>query len=87
MMEELEHDFGWALKQLRKSKRVMRKGWNGKGMYIFLELGKIDRVNTDPYITMFTAAKTLQPGWLCSQNDMLATDWELFVENQKKLDI
>lgn len=26
---------------------------------------------------MYTAQKTLQPGWLASQADMLATDWEV----------
>ena len=26
---------------------------------------------------MFTAQGTLQPGWLCSQADLLADDWEI----------
>lgn len=65
----------------------MRKGWNGKGMYIFLELGKKDRVDIAPYFCMFTAQKCIQPGWLASQDDMLATDWELFIENQAELKI
>lgn len=29
----------------------------------------------DPHIDMFTAAGTMQPGWLASQADMLADDW------------
>ena len=29
-------DFGVALMNLKEGRRVARKGWNGKGMYIFL---------------------------------------------------
>lgn len=31
-----EHDFGWALRLIKQGKRVARKGWNGKGMFIWL---------------------------------------------------
>jgi hypothetical protein len=31
----------------------------------------------NPSITMFTAAKEMQPGWLASQADILANDWEI----------
>jgi len=34
-----------------------------------------------PYIAMWTADKKWQPGWLASQADLLANDWEL-VEDQ-----
>ena len=27
-------DFGWALEQVNKGRRVCRQGWNGKGMFI-----------------------------------------------------
>ena len=30
-------DFGWALSLLRSGKKVMREGWNGKGMWISLQ--------------------------------------------------
>ena len=29
------------------------------------------------YFAMFTADKKWQPGWLASQSDLLATDWEI----------
>ena len=29
-------DFGWALDKMRHGFKVMRNGWNGKGMYIWL---------------------------------------------------
>lgn len=34
-------------------------------------------LDSQPYIVMWTAAGQWQPGWLCSQADMLATDWEV----------
>jgi hypothetical protein len=34
-------------------------------------------VTIDGHIDMFTAKGSMQPGWLCSQADLLATDWEL----------
>ena len=33
------HDFGWAIRQLKEGKKVQRKGWNSKGMFIMLQLG------------------------------------------------
>jgi hypothetical protein len=67
--------FGKAIKVMRKSAltRVGRTGWNGKGMYIYLDTFP----NHDPCFVMKTAQGTLQPGWLASQADMLAKDWEL----------
>lgn len=32
-------DFGQAIASLRLGKKVARKGWNGKGMYLWLKLG------------------------------------------------
>ena len=30
-----------------------------------------------PYIAMMTAQGKWQPGWVCTQEDLLATDWEV----------
>lgn len=38
-------------------------------------IGEDTPLVTDPYIAMWTAGKTWQPGWLASQQDLLATDW------------
>ncbi|UZE51893.1 DUF2829 domain-containing protein [Rhodopseudomonas sp. P2A-2r] len=40
-------------------------------------IGEDAPLDCQPYIAMYTAAKQWQPGWLCSQADLLATDWEL----------
>lgn len=72
----VEPDFGWALQMLRKLKKVRRTGWNGKGMYLELQLPDEHSKMTLPYIYMYTAQGDLVP-WLASQTDMLAADWEL----------
>lgn len=88
-----EHDFGWALKKLRYGHKVARESWNGKGMFLILvgatmgaELREgspyhraLNKTNVTimPHIDMYTAQGTMQPGWLASQSDMLASDWEI----------
>lgn len=79
-----EMDFGHALEMLKHGKRVARKGWNGKGMYLYLADGKFLTKaigdGSSPFtdtITMKTADDKYCIGWLASQTDMLAEDWEL----------
>lgn len=83
--------FGQALIALQAGQRVARQGWNGKGMWLMhvpgsritvregtpyeAALGRGAEVQIDQHIDMFTAQATMQPGWLASQADMLATDW------------
>jgi hypothetical protein len=38
-------DFGKALEALKEGKRVARKGWNGKGMFIFMR--PADKLHVD----------------------------------------
>lgn len=39
-------------------------------------IGEDTPLNSQPYIAMWTADQLWQPGWLASQADMLAGDWE-----------
>lgn len=32
------HDIGWAVKQLHDGQRIQRAGWNGKGMWLMLQV-------------------------------------------------
>jgi len=67
---------GWAVKELQNGRRVARSGWNGKGMWLALHRPEPDHnLMTLPYVYMSTAQGDLVP-WLCSQTDLLATDWE-----------
>ena len=69
--------FGQAIEELEKGNKVCRAGWNGKGMYLYLANQVAE--NMEPCVVMFTAQGKHQPGWLASQADMLASDWEVFV--------
>ena len=68
-------DFGWAIQQLKAGRRVTRMGWNGRGMYLELQVPDTNSKMTLPYIYMYTAQGHLVP-WLASQTDMLADDWD-----------
>ena len=70
----MEHTFGWAIKQMQNGSRVWRAGWNGKGMWVALQVPDAHSKMTLPYIYMSTAQGDLVP-WLASQTDVLAEDW------------
>lgn len=95
-IEEGDHDqfdFGSAIHLLKMGKKVMRAGWNGKGMFLYyvpaasypmqrnsLEtMGGIFPDDMVPY-GAYIAMKTAQDNvvpWLASQTDVLAEDWQL----------
>lgn len=68
-------DIGEAIHLLRNGHKVGRAGWNGKNMYLMLQVPDDHSKMTLPYVYMYTAQGDLVP-WLCSQTDLLATDWE-----------
>jgi hypothetical protein len=67
-------DFGWALKRLKAGRAVAREGWNGKGMWLRLQVPDEHSKMGLPYIYMSTVQGKLVP-WLASQTDVLAEDW------------
>jgi hypothetical protein len=67
---------GEAVKNLRDGKKIARSGWNGKNMYLELQVPDTHSKMTLPYVYMRTAQADLVP-WLCSQTDLLATDWQV----------
>jgi len=69
-------NIGQAVSKLRGGKRVARRGWNGRDMYIELQHPDEHSKMTLPYVFMKTAQDDLVP-WLCSQTDLLADDWEV----------
>lgn len=40
-------------------------------------IGEDTPLDSQPYVAMWTATQQWQPGWLCSQADLLADDWEV----------
>lgn len=71
---ETMNEIGWAVKEMHNGSKVARQGWNGKGMYIALQVPDTMSKMTLPYVYMKTADGNLVP-WLCSQSDLLSTDW------------
>jgi hypothetical protein len=77
--------FGLAIEAMRQGKRVARKGWNGKDIFIQLQVPDEYSKMTQPYIYIDTLGlKTNNPNapkgrvpWLASQTDMLSDDWEV----------
>lgn len=67
-------DFSDALALLRQGKRVARGGWNGKDMFIALQVPDEHSKMRRPYIYMSPVDGALVP-WVASQSDLLATDW------------
>lgn len=67
-------DIGLAIDRMRSGHKVAREGWNGKGMWLALQVPDAHSKMTLPYIYMFTAQQQLVP-WLASQSDLLAQDW------------
>lgn len=66
-------DFSEALVAIKGGKKLMRRGWNGKGMWV--EWMPPETPNWLPYIRMKTADDKYVP-WLASQTDLLASDWQ-----------
>lgn len=66
-------DIGWAVAELKSGRIVRRPSWNGKNMHLTLSTPGGGML---PFVTMRTAQGAWQPGWVCSQADLLADDWE-----------
>ena len=77
-----QSDFGTALRMLREGYKVARDGWNGKGLWLEMQVPDEGSKMTLPYIyTNYPVDSKNTPGarvpWLVSQTDMLAFDWVL----------
>jgi hypothetical protein len=89
--------FSEALHQIKEGKKVARKNWNGKDMFLFLVPGSTFQVNRPPllgvypvgttinyrpHIDMRTADGEVVP-WVASQSDLLENDWFIVEEGRK----
>ena len=92
--------YGCVITALESGLKCARKGWNGKGMFIYLTTGTIisttnlkeetkkhlfgdkllvdgSTVKINSHIDMKTADGSITVGWIPSQVDQLADDWEV----------
>mgnify|MGYP004527296559 FL=1 len=81
-------NFGEAIIAVKNGNKIQRNGWNGKNQYVELATcisykntkGEIVNCNHDAIgnkALAFVGTSGVQIGWLASQSDMLATDWEI----------
>ena len=81
-------NFGDAIHAVKKGFSVRRAGWNGKSQYVELATcisyknaaGAIVNCEHDAIgnqALAFVGTSGVQMGWLASQADMLAEDWEV----------
>lgn len=84
-------DFGVALSALKAGHKLARKGWNGRGLFVYLvKGGKYDaqmdcikkladengKVEYEPYFAIWNGRGTINT-WVPSVSDLLATDWQM----------
>ena len=81
-------NFGTIIEAVKNGKRAFRIGWNGKHQYIELatcigyrnadgDMVNADHVAIGSQAIAFVGTSGTQLGWLASQADMLAEDWEI----------
>ena len=80
--------FGLAIEAMKKGKKVARRGWNGKNQHIELATRISYMTAEGVFVNVeheaignkaiaFCGTSGVQMGWLASQGDMLADDWEV----------
>lgn len=83
------YSFGQAIEMMKSGVRMSRRGWNGKRQYIELATcisyknpdGEVVNAEHDAIgnaAIAFVGTSGTQMGWLASQADMLAEDWEVY---------
>lgn len=79
--------FGKAIEMVKDGAAIQREGWNGKNQYVELatcisykncagEIVNADHAAIGNCALAFVGTAGVQIGWLASQADMLADDWQ-----------
>ena len=76
-MGDGDFGFGRALDEyLRSGKKVARRGWNGKGMFITVQVPDENSKMRQPYIYIVPSESGVDTiPWVASQRDLLEMDW------------
>lgn len=76
-------NFGEALQQVKLGNKIARQGWNGKNMWILLQVPDENSKMTHPYLYIeYPKGHVAYPNgsrvpWLASQTDILSEDWQV----------
>ena len=84
---QMNMDFGQAIEEVKRGKKIARKGWNGKEQYVELATNvsykspngtvtNVDHKDMGNKALAFVGTSGVQLGWLASQADMLSEDWQ-----------
>ena len=73
--------FGWALEEMRRGRRLRRFDWDDKTTWVCFvgyassTTATFEGIHWEDYIAMKTPTNTVVP-WTPTQTDILAEDWE-----------
>lgn len=91
MLQTTNLSFGQAIDAMKSGHKCCRTGWNGKHQYIELakdisyknsrgEVINAEHAAIGNHAIAFVGTSGVQLGWLASQADMLADDWQIVDE-------
>jgi hypothetical protein len=67
-------DFSIALQAVKKGFAIQRIGWNGKDLFVMMQVPDSNSKMTEPYLYIEYPDGRRCP-WLASQTDIMADDW------------
>ena len=73
-------DYGAALLYVQAGRHIRRKGWNASNLWVcFIPAGNamFKGYPMQDCLGLKTVDNKMQPGWVASISDTLATDWEI----------
>lgn len=86
-------NFGEALEAVKSGRKIKRAGWNGAGQFVikaggyavsearpgsdYAKAGIVGEFTIQPHLDLKNAQGNMQPGWVPSQVDLFAEDWEV----------
>ena len=71
------HDIGWAMSYLRAGHMLRRVFWKNVDYIVLLDNAYVGHTRVEEMIMAFHRSRATP--WTCSQPDLLAQDWKLFI--------
>ena len=86
-------NFSDALNAVKQGYKIYRSGWNGKNQFVikaggynvkearpgsdYEKAGIVGEFYIAPHLDLKNAQGIMQPGWVPSQGDLFADDWQI----------
>lgn len=86
-------NFGEALELVKSGHKIKRSGWNGANQFVikaggytvsearpgsdYARAGIVGDFTIAPHLDLKNTQGVMQPGWVPSQGDLFAEDWEV----------